>query len=80
VTGREIIEKITGNPSIAQAIYDAGYVCVPKVPTPEMLHQARYDALHEDALAVWGTMISVSEGTLKEPRTMEDWILPNCGR
>jgi len=71
VTGRQLIEQVTGDARIAQAIYDVGYVCVPRKPTPEMIHQARYDALHEDARAVWETMISVSEETLMEDKTWE---------
>jgi len=68
VTGREVIEEITGDSSIAQAIYDAGYVCVSKTPTAGMIYQAHNDALQEDARAVWDTMVAVSEGIISEDR------------
>jgi hypothetical protein len=69
VTGREVIEKCGGNGRIADAIEAMGYVCVPRIPTDEMIHQARYDALSEDARAVWETMVAVSDGKLTEDRT-----------
>lgn len=68
MTGREVIERVTGNPSIAQTIYDAGYVCVPRTPTDGMIYQAHNDALQEDARGVWETMIAVSEGIIPEDR------------
>ncbi len=63
MTGRQLIEQVTGDTRIAQAIYEAGYVCVPVVPTEDMLDGAYYEALSESARGVWETMIGVSEGT-----------------
>jgi hypothetical protein len=66
VTSREIIKTITGDERIADELAKAGFVCVPREPTVDMLHASYYDALEEDALAVWTTMIGVSEGLLTE--------------
>ena len=64
VTGREVLEKLAGDKRIALAVYEAGYVCVPREPTKEMLDAAYWAALAEDPTDVWSTMISVSEGVL----------------
>lgn len=39
---------------------DSELVCVPRSPTPEMLKEAWADALGEDALGVWNSMIEAS--------------------
>ncbi len=54
---------------IADAIEELGFVCVPRIPSHEMLHEARHYEQAEDANGVWLTMISVSEGTFKEEET-----------
>jgi len=58
VTGLTVAEEIL------DAIRKAGYVCVPREPTKDMLDAAWADALAEDAIGVWSTMIGVSEGNL----------------
>lgn len=60
-----MLAEIAGD-GVAQALYARGFVCVPRIPTKEMLSGAYYDALEEDAPAVWNTMIGVSEGELTE--------------
>ena len=64
MTGREVILKSGGDEKIAESIEAMGYVCVPREPTEDMLAGAYYDALEEDAKAVWDTMIGVAEGVL----------------
>lgn len=63
MTGREVLKGIAGDEVVA-ALYAQGFVCVPRVPSEEMLSGAHYNALEEDAPAVWETMIGVSEGEL----------------
>jgi hypothetical protein len=64
--------RITNNERIADELKELGFVCVPLVPTEDMLHAAYYDALDEDARGVWTTMIGVSEGppvtTVENPK------------
>ncbi len=69
VTGREaILEAAIGIISqadadrIADAIYALGYVCVPREPTQQMLHEAWAYELAEDARGVWREMIDTAEG------------------
>jgi hypothetical protein len=72
VTGRDVlleavryaVPSISGENAemIADRISDVGYVCVPRIATPEMLEAARYDALAEDGAAVWETMVKETEG------------------
>ncbi len=42
---------------VAEDRKDAEMVLVPRRPTKRMIEAARYDALAEDAAAVWETMI-----------------------
>ena len=53
---------------IVTAIETLGYVCVPRVPTEEMLHAAWSDALAEDARGVWETMIKQHQDSVLEKR------------
>jgi hypothetical protein len=62
--GRQILEELAGA-GAAKAVYDAGYVCVPRKPTSAMV-QGSYDALDEDVEHVWSQMIGVSEGYLTD--------------
>ena len=61
MTGREAIKNITGNERIADELGKLGFVCVPRVPTKRMLHEAYYAALGEDANEVWQEMVEASE-------------------
>ena len=70
-SGRDrIIETIVacgGSRDLAEAaaaVYDTGYVCVPKVPTKDMLDAAYYEALGEDAAGVWREMLRASDGEI----------------
>jgi hypothetical protein len=65
VTGWEVLKEIAGE-GIVKALDARGFVCVPRVPTKEMLSGAYYDALEEDARGVWDKMVGVSEGRLTE--------------
>ena len=49
---------------IASAIEAMGYVCVPKVPTAEMVHSAWASEMAENAAGVWESMVGFSEGTI----------------
>jgi len=67
VTGQEaVVEAINSvggdGKRVLTAIKDLGYVCVPRSPTPEMLHAAWPDALGEDAEGVWSSMIEAEIG------------------
>lgn len=47
--------------AILDAIARAGYVCVPRKPTPEMLDAAWGSAIEEHAAGVWRDMIEAHE-------------------
>lgn len=71
-TGREVLLEAIRNAApgvsgadaerIADRVSDTGYVCVPRVATPEMAKAAYYDAMAEDGPAVWETMVKECEG------------------
>ncbi len=62
MTGREALKEVGGD-AVVEALYARGFVCVPHVPTYQMIHEARYAALAEDA---WREMVTASEITESE--------------
>jgi hypothetical protein len=50
---------------LREALHKAGYVIVPREPTKEMLDAAWADAISENALGVWTSMIETAESTTK---------------
>jgi hypothetical protein len=60
MTGREILKEIAGEETV-EALYARGFVCVPRMPTQEMLDEAYWSALAENAAGVWDEMIKASE-------------------
>ena len=48
------------------------YVLIPRVPTREMLRAAADDALAEDALGVWKSMIKAYESFISTKETQEE--------
>ncbi len=55
---RPTLESLGITPAIAEALEGAGLLIVPHLPTPEMLHAARWEALAEDQGGVWREMVA----------------------
>lgn len=61
---------MTACPKLEDAVTgQAVYVLVPRVPTKEMLRAAADEALAEDALGVWKSMIEEYENTTSANQT-----------
>lgn len=65
MTGREVILKSGGDDRIVSAIEAMGYVCVPRIPSKEMMDAAYWAAVGEDAEGVWEEMLKASTGALE---------------
>jgi hypothetical protein len=66
---REAGLSLAAAEAVAEGIAAAGYVCVPRVPSREMIDWAYYDALEEDAAGTWARMIEISEDPTIRERT-----------
>lgn len=56
---------------ILDGIRQAGYVCVPRIPTKDMVYAAYYDVHDEDAIGTWSSMIEAAEGQTEGLGTQE---------
>jgi hypothetical protein len=62
---REVVGDETQVQRIADAIAARGFVCVPRVPTKDMIEAAWAEALAEDAAGVWQVMVEAYESNGK---------------
>jgi hypothetical protein len=71
----DVLSKELGSDAVAEralrALSAAGYVCVPREPTPRMIDAGWADAHEEDAAGTWRAMVEADEPTEPTAETPE---------
>ncbi len=63
MTGREVLKEVAGEEA-TEELYARGFVCVPKVPTKQMVRGAGWESATEEPDLVWEKMVNISEGLI----------------